>query len=314
MIFRAAPAWTIITDTLCVTTSCSSDAIRARSAASARSVAAFASSAARRSRAVESASRRRSTRKPRPAAPAGRIAKTAVSRPGNRGSSLPSVPATATVTTDTTAIARFRYLAVGHRAVGGVDGRAKRDRRHVRAVHGHDRGGDREPDADRVEPPGGERQRGQRGGGEQQQARVRLPGNDQAADPAGGEEDRPAERGGASGRPPRRWRRRCAGHLVDRADRRAHRDGGVERERPPGRRRATRLGPREEGHQPAGTCCHSIIVSGKPAEGIHPSAYPGLHREDDGPWGSTPLTLGIIGHGRDAERERRRLPSLAWTR
>ena len=47
---------------------------------------------------------------PSPAASAGRIAKTAVSRPGNRGSVLPSATATTSVTTVTTAIARFRYL------------------------------------------------------------------------------------------------------------------------------------------------------------------------------------------------------------
>ena len=55
---RAAPACTTITLTLCVTTSCSSLARRARSSASARLVAASCSAWAWRSRAPESPARR----------------------------------------------------------------------------------------------------------------------------------------------------------------------------------------------------------------------------------------------------------------
>ena len=56
---RAAPACTIITLTLCVTTSCSSLAMRARSSSSARRVAASCSACSRSSRACESPAWRR---------------------------------------------------------------------------------------------------------------------------------------------------------------------------------------------------------------------------------------------------------------
>ncbi len=279
MILRAAPAWTIITDTLCVTTSCSSDAIRERSAASARSVAARASSAARRSRAVESARRRRSTRMPRPAAAAGRTAKMAVSRPGNRGSSLPSVPATDDGDHRHHGDRQVPVPAVGDRAVGGVDGGAERDRRHVRGVHDHDRGGDHQPDADRVQPPGGERQRGHRRGGRAAPngTCVRPAPDQAAADQAGrhgataaepngpqagrGHHDRarcrarPSRRPRRSPRPPRRRRRARAPSPT--AARRAA--------RPARRRRAACryvLPPHHCGRRSR-------------ADGIHRTAYPG---------------------------------------
>ena len=65
--------------------------------------------------------------------------------------------------------------------------------------------------------------------------------------------------------------------------RRAHRDGGVEGERPARRRRAARFGPREEGQEPADASCHAIIVAGNRRDGIRRDAYPRLHRKDDGP-------------------------------
>src|SRR5581483_2248369 len=82
---RAAPACTIITLTLCVTTSCSSLAIRARSSSMARLVAASCSACTLRSRDVESPTRRRSSRMPSPAATVGTTTISAVYRSGMSG-------------------------------------------------------------------------------------------------------------------------------------------------------------------------------------------------------------------------------------
>jgi hypothetical protein len=57
-------------------------------------------------------------------------------------------------------------------------------------------------------------------------------------------------------------RESAVGHLHDRADRRGHRDRGVERERPAGRR-AARLGLPEEGDQPVHASGHEAIVAGR---------------------------------------------------
>src|SRR4029079_14702975 len=65
--------------------------------------------------------------------------------------------------------------AVQDRAVGGEDGGPGRDRRY-RGMGGErdrrDRGGDHEPGDDRVQPPGRQRQRGQRCGYERCSGRV----------------------------------------------------------------------------------------------------------------------------------------------
>ena len=147
MIFRAAPAWTIITDTLCVTTSCSSAAIRDRSAASARSVAArrLGGGAAQPGGGVGEAAAQHADAEPRRGGgqdredrgePAGeprqRVAERGGDgdgRHGHHGDRQVPVP------------------AVRHRAVGGVHGGAERDRRHVGGVHDDDRGDDDQPGA-----------------------------------------------------------------------------------------------------------------------------------------------------------------------
>ena len=139
--------------------------------------------------------------------------------------------------------------AVQDRAVGGEDGGPGRDRRY-RGMGGEcdrrDRGGDHEPGHDRVQPPGRQRQRGQRGGGERCGGRVdrdRL-GHDGAA----GADEQVLQS--------------AVGHLHDRADRCGHRDRGVERQRPAGRR-AARLGLPEEGDQPVRASGHEAIVAGR---------------------------------------------------
>ncbi len=139
--------------------------------------------------------------------------------------------------------------AVQDRAVGGEDGGPGRDRRY-RGMGGErdrrDRGGDHEPGHDRVQPPGRQRQRGQRGGGERCGGRVDRDRLDR--DGAAGADEQVLES--------------AVGHLHDRADRRGHRDRGVERQRPAGRR-AARLGLPEEGDQPVRASGHEAIVAGR---------------------------------------------------
>ena len=299
-----------MTDTLCVTTSCSSAAMRARSAARARSVAAAASAPARRSRAVESASRRRSSRMPRPAAAAGRTTKIAVSRPGNWnwGKRVAELRGGGDGGQGHRGDRQVPVPGVGDRAVGGVHGGTECDLRHEVLLHDRDRGDDDQPGRDRVQPPPRQRQRGERGGGQHQQRRVRRDQGEQLAC-LSSLSGRPActgvlDGGRGADHGDRRGARPCLGalrHLVDRADRRTDRDGAVQRERPACRRRAARFGPPEEGDKRADTSCHVIIVAGMRGGGILRPRYARLHRKDDGRRASQPGTLRKIHSASDAD-------------
>ena len=107
---RAAPACTTITLTLWVTTSCSSPAIRARSASTARRVCASCSASARSSRWAESPARFRHPRIPTATAAVGANISSAVNRAGTCGvvSGNAAVAMTAAVPTASSAAQRNR--------------------------------------------------------------------------------------------------------------------------------------------------------------------------------------------------------------
>ena len=99
-----------MTLTLCVTTSCSSLAMRERSTSTARRVAALCSASARRSRAAESLARLRHSRIPSPAATTGITTRSAVYRSETRGRVFGKVIVMMIAPVSTTPTASWRYL------------------------------------------------------------------------------------------------------------------------------------------------------------------------------------------------------------